>query len=105
MRNRISSVSSLGVLAALLPTVLLAQTAEAGKKPSAGKLVLYAAVGSELMQYDLDPDSVSLIKRGSVTLPANVQEAWLHPSRKNLYVAWSNNTVAYSPSVPGASKG
>src|ERR1700692_4921631 len=55
-----------------------------------GKAVLYAAVGPELTQYDIDMDHAALIKRGSVTLPANVQEAWQHPSKKFLYVAWSN---------------
>jgi 6-phosphogluconolactonase (cycloisomerase 2 family) len=57
---------------------------------AAGRTVLYAAVGARLTQYDLDRENGTLVLRGSITLPANVQEAWQHPSRKYLYVAWSN---------------
>lgn len=38
----------------------------------------------------------TLTKRGSVTLPANIQEAWTHPSKKFLYVAWSNGGGSYT---------
>jgi 6-phosphogluconolactonase (cycloisomerase 2 family) len=31
-----------------------------------------------------------------VTLPENVQEAWPHPSRKYLYVTWSNNVAGHA---------
>ena len=63
--------------------------------------MLYAAVGTELTQYDLDPNSATLMKRGSVTLPANVQEAWPHPSHKFLYVAWSNGGAGTSVPASG----
>jgi 6-phosphogluconolactonase len=76
------------VLTSLL-TVLVPKTVPA-------KTVLYAAVGAELTQYDLDPVSATLTRRTSVTLPANVQEAWQHPSRKYLYVAWSNGGASYT---------
>jgi 6-phosphogluconolactonase len=82
----------------LLATILAAQ-------PAPGKTVLYAALGPDLTQYDLDAASGTLTRRATVTLPANVQEAWPHPSHRYLYVTWSDNTVAYSPSIPGASKG
>ncbi len=65
------------------------------------KTVLYAAVGAELTEYDLDPASATLTRRTSVTLPANVQEAWQHPSRKYLYVAWSSGGASYT-SIGGA---
>jgi len=65
------------------------------------RVVLYAAIGAELMQYDANVESGALIKRGSVTLPANIQYAWPHPSRKYLYVAWSNGGSSYA--TPGAS--
>lgn len=52
-------------------------------------VALYAAVGPELTLYDVDIDAATLVKRTSVTLPANVQEAWPHPSKPLLYVAWS----------------
>jgi 6-phosphogluconolactonase (cycloisomerase 2 family) len=55
------------------------------------KVALYAAVGPELTTYKVEVESASLVKQASVTLPENVQEAWPHPSRRYLYVAWSNN--------------
>jgi 6-phosphogluconolactonase (cycloisomerase 2 family) len=76
------------IFAAVLPGLL------AGQPP--GRAVLYAAVGAKLTQYDLDKESGTLIERGSVMLPANVQEAWQHPSRRFLYVAWSNGGASYS---------
>ena len=56
--------------------------------------VLYASAGAELTQYDVDASDASLVKKGSVRLPANVQYAWQHPSRKYLYVAWSDGGAA-----------
>jgi 6-phosphogluconolactonase len=64
--------------------------AAAGKASASGRVVLYAAVGAELTQYDVDVDAATLVKRGSVRLPASVQEAVPHPSRQYLYIAWSN---------------
>jgi len=58
------------------------------------RAVVYAAVGPELTQYDVDVEAATLTKRGSVTLPDSVQYAWPHPSRKYLYVAWSNGSGA-----------
>jgi 6-phosphogluconolactonase len=74
-----------------------------GGPAAPGKTVLYAAVGAELTEYDIDAANAALIKRGSVTLPANVQEAWQHPSKKFLYVAWSNggaDNSSYGGVVP-----
>ena len=85
-----------------VPTVLVALlAADRGKTPRNERSVLYAAAGPELMQFDLDVNQAALVKRGSVTLPENVQEAWPHPSRKFLYVTWSNN----GPAVPPGQKG
>src|SRR6195256_3595076 len=69
----------------LLPAPGHAQTSHA---------VLYASAGAELTQYDVDASGASLVKKGSVRLPANVQYAWQHPSRKYLYVAWSDGGAA-----------
>lgn len=55
------------------------------------KVALYAAAGPELTTYGIDFPNASLQRGASVTLPQNVQEAWPHPTRKYLYVAWSNN--------------
>jgi 6-phosphogluconolactonase len=57
------------------------------------KTELYAAIGPELVQYDLDLNSATLTKRGSVALPEDVQEAAVlkaGPSQEYLYVAWSD---------------
>ncbi|MFH1603725.1 MAG: beta-propeller fold lactonase family protein [Pseudomonadota bacterium] len=55
------------------------------------KVALYASVGAELTQYDVDVDGFALTRRGSVTLPANVQYVWPHASRRYLYVASSSS--------------
>ena len=61
------------------------------------KTVYYASLGSELTLLDLDADGAALAKRTSVTLPANIQYAWPHPSRRYLYVVSSNG----GPGVAG----
>ncbi len=68
--------------------------------PHDARGVLYAAVGAELIQYDIDAQSASLVKRSSIRLPANVQYAWPHPSRKYFYIAWSDGGAATA--APGA---
>jgi 6-phosphogluconolactonase len=66
---------------------------------------LYASVGPRLNLYDLNPDAATLTARGGVTLPANVQYAWPHPSRTFLYVAASNGQPRSGPmGVAGADK-
>src|SRR5262245_33037308 len=72
----------------LIATLANAQTPASGAGP---RVALYAAVGPELTTYKLDVKEASLIKQASVTLPQDVQEAWPHPSRRYLYVTWSNN--------------
>jgi 6-phosphogluconolactonase (cycloisomerase 2 family) len=72
----------------LTAAVVRAQTPASGAK---AKVALYAAVGPELTTYNVDVEAASLARQASVTLPQNVQEAWPHPSRRYLYVAWSNN--------------
>jgi len=61
------------------------------------KTVYYASVGPALKLYDLDIDGAAVIERSSVVLPANVQYAWPHPSRRFLYVVSSNG----GPGVAG----
>src|SRR5687768_1303886 len=75
------------VLLMLFATVALAQRQSSAAK----KTPLYAALGPELTTYSLDPESATLVKQATVMLPQNVQEAWPHPSRRYLYVTWSNN--------------
>jgi len=52
--------------------------------------IYYAAVGPELTAYALDVERHTLTRQGSVALPAAVQYAWPHPSKRWLYVASSN---------------
>jgi len=52
---------SLLACAAAAPSITWAQV-----RPD--KVALYASVGPELTQYDLDVDGADLVKRGSVTL-------------------------------------
>jgi 6-phosphogluconolactonase len=57
----------------------------------ANKVSLYANVGPDLTQYDMDVEAATLTRRGTVTLPANVQYVWPHASRRHLYVATSDS--------------
>lgn len=52
--------------------------------------VFYASAGPELTLYSVDVDGAALAKRNTVSLPANVQYAWPHPSKQYLYVVSSN---------------
>jgi hypothetical protein len=49
------------------------------------KTMYYASVGPLLNMFDVDVDGAQLRERGAVTLPANIQYAWPHPSRRYLY--------------------
>lgn len=73
--------------------------ASSAQTPS-GRLALYANVGPDLTHYDVDVEALTLTRRGTVTLPANVQYAWPHRSRRLLYVATSD-TAPGNDAVPG----
>jgi len=60
-----------------------------------GKVALYANVGADLTHYEVDVENASLEKRGTVALPAGVQYAWPHASRRYLYVATSSSQSGY----------
>src|SRR3984893_6178176 len=70
--------------------ILTAMAAQA----ETSKVAVYASVGPELIHYQVDVDGASLVKRESVTLPDSVQYAWPHPSKRYIYVAWSNGSGA-----------
>jgi 6-phosphogluconolactonase (cycloisomerase 2 family) len=55
-----------------------------------GRTVYYASVGPALTLYDIDVDNAALTRRTSVTLPANIQYVWPHPSRRFLYAVSSS---------------
>ena len=60
-----------------------------------GKVALYANVGPDLTRYDVDVAGAELTRRETVTLPAGVQYAWPHASRRYLYVASSSSASGY----------
>jgi 6-phosphogluconolactonase len=64
-------------------------------QPASKKVALYANVGADLTHYDVDVASAELVKRATVTLPASVQYAWPHVSRRYLYVATSSSASGY----------
>jgi 6-phosphogluconolactonase (cycloisomerase 2 family) len=66
-----------------------------GKEDQMGKLALYSAVGEEITHFDVDVEAATLTRRGSIAVPANVQYAWTHPSRRQLYVASSDRGSAH----------
>ena len=61
------------------------------------KVALYANVGADLTHYDVDVAGAVLTKGATVTLPASVQYAWPHASRRYLYVASSNTAPGNGP--------
>jgi 6-phosphogluconolactonase len=61
------------------------------------KTVFYASVGPELTLYDVNVADAALRKRATVTLPANIQYAWPHPSKRHFYVVSSSG----GPGVAG----
>src|ERR1700730_3755044 len=63
---------------------------------ASNKVALYANVGADLTHYDVDVAGAELIKSATVTLPAGVQYAWPHASRRYLYVATSSSAPGYS---------
>src|SRR5260370_3304076 len=67
----------------------------ASAQQASQKAALYANVGADLTHYDVDVAGAELIKRSKVTLPAGVQYAWPHASRRYLYVATSSSAPGY----------
>lgn len=54
------------------------------------RAVLYSCVGEELTRYELDVAGAALTRRETIKVPAVVQYAWPHPSRRYIYVTTSN---------------
>src|SRR5262252_3488899 len=67
----------------------------ASAEPASQRVALYANVGADLTHYDVDVAGAELIKRETVALPAAVQYAWPHWSRRYLYVASSSSAPGY----------
>src|SRR5215475_3513605 len=66
-------------------------------QPASPKVALYANVVADLTHYEVDVAGFTLTKRATVTLPAGVQYAWPHVSRRYLYVATSSSASGHGP--------
>src|SRR5215470_16424836 len=86
----LSRRSFLSLVASSMAAPQLASAQQASQK-----VALYANVGPDLTHYDVDVAGAELIKRATVTLPAGVQYAWPHASRRYLYVATSSSASGY----------
>src|SRR5262245_49043444 len=62
-----------------------------------GRTVYYASIGPELSWFDIDVADAALSRRGAITLPANVQYVWPHPSKQYLYAVSSNGGPGLIP--------
>ncbi|MDB5412860.1 MAG: 3-carboxymuconate cyclase [Rubritepida sp.] len=78
-------------LGAAISSPTLAQPA------SAGGATFYQSVGPVLAAWKPDAQALTLTRLSEVTLPANVQYVWRHPSLRTLYVVSSNG----GPGGPG----
>jgi 6-phosphogluconolactonase len=54
------------------------------------KTFFYPSTGPQLSLFEVDVADATLERRSTVTLPANVQYAWPHPSKRYLYVVSSD---------------
>jgi len=86
----LSRRSFLSLVASSMAAPRLASAQQASQK-----VALYANVGPDLTHYDVDVAGAELIKRETVTLPAAVQYAWPHASRRYLYIASSSSAPGY----------
>ena len=64
---------------------------------AANKTAYYASIGPELSWFDIDVAEGALARRGAITLPANVQYVWPHPSKQYLYAVSSNGGPGLIP--------
>jgi 6-phosphogluconolactonase len=69
-------------LPALAPRLASAQSAK-------GHTVFYSAVGGDITLYAMDVENLTLTRRSIVSVPANVQYAWPHPTKPFFYVVSS----------------
>jgi len=59
--------------------------------------VLYASIGADLIHFDISVTEGTLIRRGTVMAPANIQYVWPHMSRRFLYAASSDSASGMGP--------
>lgn len=89
------------VLAGALVTPGLAWSAK--NEENAESVALYASVGPELALYPVADGDIGPRPDSVLRMPANIQYVWPHPSRKLLYVAYSNRAGSSPGDVHGVS--
>ncbi len=67
-------------------------------RPIQQRTAVYAAVGEELITFQVDVEHATLTRGGSTMLPGFVQEAWASVAGPFLYVTWSNGGASYAGS-------
>ena len=78
------------------PTVAHGRTpGRTAKRRAGGSTVFYSAVGPELSLYDMNVGEATLAKKSTVSVPANIQYVWPHPSKPLIYVVSSNRTASF----------
>ncbi len=75
---------------ALLAGTIVAPRTSFGQSSMTAKNVFYASTGPELTLYSVDVDGPALVKRDTISIAANIQYAWPHPSKQYLYVVSSD---------------
>ncbi len=70
-------------------------------KDVSGDVVLYDSAGPELFLYHVAENSLALSRATSVQVPATIQYVWPHPSKRILYVAYSNRSASSPGDVNG----
>lgn len=63
-----------------------------GQAKEPARVALYASLGPQLVHHEVDVGGLALVRRGPVTLPADVQYAWPHALGHHLYVASGQRT-------------
>jgi 6-phosphogluconolactonase len=69
-----------------MPTLSLTPSFGQSRKNLAA---FYSGVGNKLTLYSVDVDKAELARQNAITLPANIQYAWQHPSKRFFYVVSS----------------
>ena len=69
-----------------MPTLSLTPSFGQSRKKEAA---FFSGVGNKLTLYAVDVDKAELARQNAVTLPANIQYAWQHPSKRFFYVVSS----------------
>lgn len=85
----------------LLLAGLCASPALVWGRSSGNGVAFYSSTGPVLTRYHVDAQTMNLRPGASVTLPAPIQYAWPHPTRRLLYVAYSDRAGSSSGTVHG----